>query len=97
MDRPTEARTMQKRNPACNATHVGVLFPGDLGFEKAAICATLFTKIEQAFLDRSLDKLPQDTKGGAEMAELLGKAQLANKTLADVQHHIAQIISLLSQ
>jgi hypothetical protein len=43
-----------------------------------------------AFLDRSLEKLPQGTKGGAEMAELLGKAQLAN-----VQQNIAQIISLL--
>jgi proline racemase len=50
-----------------------------------------------AFLDRSLDKLPQGTKGGAEMAELLGKAQLASKTLADVQQNRAQIISLLSQ
>jgi hypothetical protein len=50
-----------------------------------------------AFLDRSLEKLPQGTKGGAEMAELLGKAQLAIKTLANVQQNIAQIISLLSQ
>jgi proline racemase len=49
-----------------------------------------------AFLERSLDKLPQGTKGGAEMAELLGKAQLANQTLADVQQDIAEIIALLS-
>jgi len=49
-----------------------------------------------AFLERSLDKLPQGTKGGAEMAELLEKAQLANQTLSDVQQNIAEIIDLLS-
>ncbi len=63
-------------------------------FAKKAYSSSMST---YAFLDRSLDKLPQDTKGGAKMAELLGKAQLANKALVDVQHHIAQIIGLLSQ
>ncbi len=37
-----------------NATHVGVLFPGVLGFEEATTCATLFTKIEQAFLNKEV-------------------------------------------
>jgi hypothetical protein len=50
-----------------------------------------------AFLERALERLPQGTKGGAQIAELLGKAQQVNKTLAEIQQSIAQITDLLSQ
>ncbi len=50
-----------------------------------------------AFIERALNKMPQGTKGGAEIAELLGKAQQVYKTIAEIQQSIDQITDTLSQ
>jgi hypothetical protein len=50
-----------------------------------------------AFIERALNKMPQGTKGGAEIAELLGKAQQVYKTIAEIQQNIDQITDTLSQ
>lgn len=50
-----------------------------------------------AFIERALDKLPQGTKGGEEIAELLEKAQQVHKTLAEIQQSISHITDTLSQ
>jgi len=50
-----------------------------------------------AFLERALDKLPQGTKGGAEIAELLSKAQQVQRTLVEIQQSISSITQSLSK
>jgi hypothetical protein len=50
-----------------------------------------------AFIERALNKMPQGTKGGVEIAELLGKAQQVYKTIAEIQQSIDQITDTLSQ
>jgi hypothetical protein len=50
-----------------------------------------------AFLERALDKLPQGTKGGAEIAELMSKALQVQRTLVEIQQSIRSITQSLSQ
>ena len=50
-----------------------------------------------AFIERALDRMPQSTKGGAELAELMGKAQQVYKTIAEIQQSITHITDTLSQ
>ena len=49
-----------------------------------------------AFIERALHKMPQGTKGGTEIAELLGKAQQVYKTIAEIEQSIDQITDTLS-
>ena len=48
------------------------------------------------FLERALDKLPQGTKGGAEIAELMSKARQVQRTLVEIQQSISSITEVLS-
>jgi len=50
-----------------------------------------------AFIERALERMPQGTKGGAEIAEIVGKAQQVFTTIAEVQQSIAHITDTLSQ
>ena len=50
-----------------------------------------------AFIGLALDKLPQGTKGGAEIPVLLGKAQQVHKTQVEIQQSISHITDTLSQ
>jgi len=50
-----------------------------------------------AFIERALDRMPQGTKGRAELAELMGKAQQVYKTIAEIQQSITHITETLSQ
>ena len=50
-----------------------------------------------AFIERALDRMPRGTKGGAELAELMGKAQQVYKTIAEIQQSITHITETLSQ
>jgi len=50
-----------------------------------------------AFIERALDRMPQGTKGGAELTELMGKAQQVYKTMAEIQQSITHITETLSQ
>ena len=49
------------------------------------------------FIERALERMPQGTKGGAEIAEIMGKAQQVYKTIAELQQSIAHITDTLSQ
>jgi len=49
-----------------------------------------------AFLERALDKLPQGTKGGAGIAELMRKALQVQKTLVEIQQSISSMTEVLS-
>lgn len=50
-----------------------------------------------AFIERALDRMPVGSKGGEELAELLGKAQSVHQTIIEVQQRITQITETLSQ
>ncbi len=50
-----------------------------------------------SFIERALDRMPQGTKGGAEIAELVGKAQQVYKTIAEIQQSLMRITDTLSQ
>ena len=50
-----------------------------------------------AFIERALDRMPVGTKGGEELAELMGKAQSVYQTIIEVQQRITQITETLSQ
>ncbi len=50
-----------------------------------------------AFIERALDRMPQGTKGGAELAELMGKAQSVYQTIVEIQQSMKQITETLSQ
>ena len=50
-----------------------------------------------AFIERALDRMPKGTKGGEELAELMGKAQSVYQTIAEIQQSIKQITDTLSQ
>ncbi len=50
-----------------------------------------------AFNERALDRMPVGTKGGGELAELIGKAQSVYQTIIEVQQRIKQITETLSQ
>jgi flagellar biosynthesis chaperone FliJ len=50
-----------------------------------------------AFIERALDRMPVGTKGGEELAELMGKAQSVYQTIIEVQQQITQITETLSQ
>ncbi len=50
-----------------------------------------------AFIDRALDRMPKGTKGGEELAQLLGKAQHVYQTIVEVQKGITRITETLSQ
>jgi len=50
-----------------------------------------------AFIERALDRMPKGTKGGEELAELMGKAQSVYKTIAEIQQSITHITDTLSQ
>jgi hypothetical protein len=50
-----------------------------------------------AFIERALERMPQGTRGGAEIAEIMGKAQQVYKAIAEVQQSIAHITDTLSQ
>jgi proline racemase len=50
-----------------------------------------------AFIERALDRMPQGTKGGAELAELMRKAQQVYKTIEEIQQSITHITETLSQ
>jgi proline racemase len=41
-----------------------------------------------AFIERALDRMPKGTKGGEELAELMGKAQSVYQTIIEVQQRI---------
>ena len=50
-----------------------------------------------AFIERALARMPQGTKGSAELAELSGKAQQVYKTIVEIQQSIDHITDILSQ
>jgi proline racemase len=50
-----------------------------------------------AFIERALDRMPRGTKGGEELAELMGKAQQVYQTIIVVQQGITDITDTLSQ
>jgi proline racemase len=50
-----------------------------------------------AFIERALDRMPVGTKGGEELAELMGKAQHVYQTIVEVQKSITRITDTLSQ
>jgi len=50
-----------------------------------------------AFIERALDRMPKGTKGGEELAELMGKAQSVYQTIVEIQQSIQQITETLSQ
>ncbi len=50
-----------------------------------------------AFIKLALDRMPQGTKGGAELAELIGKARQVYKTIAEIQQSITHITETLFQ
>jgi hypothetical protein len=50
-----------------------------------------------AFISRALDRMPVGTKGGEELAELMGKAQQVYQTIVEVQQTITHITDTLSQ
>ncbi len=50
-----------------------------------------------SFIERALDRMPIGTKGGAELAELMRKAQQTYKTIAEIQQSITYITDTLSQ
>ena len=64
------------------------------GFATKAYSSSLSTF---AFLERALDKLPQGTKGGAEIAEIMSKALQVQRTLTEIQQSISSITQSLSQ
>lgn len=49
-----------------------------------------------AFIERALDRMPVGTKGGEELAELMGKARSVYQTIIEVQQGIKQITDRLS-
>jgi hypothetical protein len=50
-----------------------------------------------ACIEGALDRMPKGTKGGEELAQLLGKAQSVQKTIAEIQQCITQTTETLSQ
>ena len=50
-----------------------------------------------SFIDRALDRMPRETKGGAELAELMAKAQQVYQTIVEIQQSITQITDVLYQ
>jgi hypothetical protein len=50
-----------------------------------------------SFIERALDRMPQGTKGGEELAELMGKAQQVYQTIVEVQEGITRITDTLSR
>ena len=50
-----------------------------------------------AFISRAFDRMPIGTKGGEELAELMGKAQSVYQTITEIQQSIKQITETLSQ
>ena len=50
-----------------------------------------------AFIERALDRMPIGTKGGEELAELMGKVQSVYQTITEIQQRIQQITDTLSQ
>ena len=50
-----------------------------------------------SFIERALNRMPQGTKGGAEIAELVRKAQQVYKMIAEIQQSLMRITDTLSQ
>jgi hypothetical protein len=40
-----------------------------------------------AFISRAPDRIPKGTKGGEELAELMGKVQSVYQTIVEIQQH----------
>jgi hypothetical protein len=41
-----------------------------------------------SFIDHALDRMPRETKGGAELAELMAKARQVYQTIVEIQQSI---------
>jgi proline racemase len=50
-----------------------------------------------SFIERALDRMPQGTKVGAELAELMGRAQKVYQSIVEIQQSITHMIDTLSQ
>jgi hypothetical protein len=50
-----------------------------------------------SFIDRLLDRMPRGTKGGADLAELMAKAQQVYQTIVEIQQRIIYNTDTLSQ
>lgn len=50
-----------------------------------------------AFIERALARMSKGSKGGEELAELMGKAQSVYQTIAEIQQRITHITETLSQ
>lgn len=62
-----------------------------MGFAQADRARVPQSHRAHSFIERALDRIPVGTKGGEELAELMGKAQHVYQTIVEVQQDIKRV------